>query len=172
MEPIHASNETTVLAHKHYRVVRAIGKDSMVLAAMTRGEWSERVAVSKRREVEHTSDIAEDIKKGGAFVLTRHNIPVGGSIYVPIKGAAWEIRRLGVTNAYAGRGFTSMLLQAMEASAKKRNIEVMRVAVESKRTNVRHYFEEQGYRVVSADSFLTQFVGASRPVTLQKYLLM
>jgi N-acetylglutamate synthase-like GNAT family acetyltransferase len=172
MEPIQISNEATVLAHKHYRVVRASGKDSMVLAAMVRGEWSERVAVSKRREVEQTSDIAEDIKKGGAFVLTRHNVPVGGAIYVPVKSSAWEIRRLGVTNAFAGRGFTSMLLKAMEASAKKRNIEVMRVAVEAKRPNVRLYFEEQGYRVINADSFLTQFVAASRPVTLQKYLVM
>ncbi len=160
------------MVHRHYRVVRAVGKDAMVLAAMTRNEWSERVAVSKRREVEHTSDIAEDIKRGGAFVLTRHSMPVGGAIYVPVKGAAWEIRRLGVTDAYAGRGFTSMLLQAMEASAKKRNIQVMRVAVEANRPNVRHYFEEQGYRVINAASFLTQFAGASRPITLQKYLQM
>lgn len=172
MELIHASNEATVMVHRHYRVVRAVGKDAMVLAAMTRNEWSERVAVSKRREVEHTSDIAEDIKRGGAFVLTRHSMPVGGAIYVPVKGAAWEIRRLGVTDAYAGRGFTSMLLQAMEASAKKRNIQVMRVAVEANRPNVRHYFEEQGYRVINAASFLTQFAGASRPITLQKYLQM
>ena len=172
MDLIHASNEATVLTHRHYRVIRAVGKDAMVLAAMTRNEWSERVAVSKRREVEHTSDIADDIKRGGAFVLTRHSMPVGGAIYVPVKSAAWEIRRLGVTDAYAGRGFTSMLLKALEASAKKRNIEVMRVAVEANRPNVRHYFEEQGYRVINAASFLTQFAGASRPITLQKYLQM
>jgi N-acetylglutamate synthase-like GNAT family acetyltransferase len=172
MELIHASDDATIMTHRHYRVIRAIGKDAMVLAAMTRNEWSERVAVSKRREVEHTSEIAEDIKKGGAFVLTRHSMPVGGAIYVPVKGAAWEIRRLGVSNAYAGRGFTSMLLQAMEASAKKRNIQVMRVAVEAARPNVRHYFEEQGYRVINASSFLTQFASAARPITLQKYLQM
>jgi N-acetylglutamate synthase-like GNAT family acetyltransferase len=172
MEPIHVTDSATVIAHQHYRVVRASGKDSMVLAAMVRGEWSERVAVSKRREVEQTSDIADDIKKGGAFVLTRHSVPVGGAIYVPVKGASWEIRRLGVTNAYAGRGFTSMLLKALESSAKKRNIQVIRVAVEANRSNVRHYFEEQGYRVINAASYLTQFAGSSRPITLQKYLSM
>jgi N-acetylglutamate synthase-like GNAT family acetyltransferase len=172
MEILQPLFDETIVVHRHYRVIRAVGKDAMVLAAMTRNEWSERVAVSKRREVEHTSDIAEDIKKGGAFVLTRHSMPVGGAIYVPVKGAAWEIRRLGVNNAYAGRGFTTMLLQAMETSAKKRNIEVMRVAVEADRPNVRHYFEEQGFRVINAASFLTQFASAARPITLQKYLHM
>ncbi len=143
----------------------------MVLAGMTRGEWSERVAVSKRRNVEAASSIAADLKTGGALVLTRHSIPIGMLIHVPVKGAAWEIRRLGVTGPFAGRGFTQLLMQAVEASARRHNIQALRVAVAAEKANVRHYFEEQGFRVVSAASFLTQFAAASRPITLQKFLM-
>ncbi len=169
---IEISEEATVLTHKHYRVVRAESRDAMILAGMTRGEWSERVAVSKRRNIEATSAIAEDLKKGGAFVLTRHSVPIGASIYIPVKGAAWEIRRLGVVGTYAGRGFTQLLMKAMEDSARKRNIQALRVPVDAGKPNVRHYFEEQGFRVYSATSYMTQFGSAARPIMLQKYLQM
>jgi GNAT superfamily N-acetyltransferase len=165
------SPDDTVIVHKHYAVTRASARDSMVIAGMTRGEWSERVAVSKRRNIEATSSIADDLKKGGALVLSRHQVPIGALIYVPVKGAAWEIRRLGVVGTYAGRGFTSLLMQAIEASARRHNIQALRVAVEASKDNVRRYFEDQGFRVVSAASFLTQFANASRPITLQKFLM-
>jgi GNAT superfamily N-acetyltransferase len=164
--------DNTVIVHKHYRVTRANSRDAMVLAGMTRGDWSERVAVSRRRNVEATSGIAEDLKKGGALVLARHETPIGMLIHVPVKGAAWEIRRLGMVTTYAGRGFTQLLMQALEGSARRQNIQAIRVAVEARKDNVRRYFEDQGFRVVSANSLLTQFPSASRPVTLQKYLMM
>jgi GNAT superfamily N-acetyltransferase len=166
-----ASNEDTVIAHQHYRVIRASARDAMVVAGMTRGEWSERVAVSSRREVEAAGAIAEDLKKGGGFVLTRHSQPIGAAIYVPVRGSSWEIRRLGVTGPFSGRGFTQLLMQAIEASARKRNIEVLRVPVPADKVHVRQYFENHGFRLISANSYLTSFGSNARPIILQKFLM-
>lgn len=169
---IDLSSPEIVLTHKHYTVTRAHARDAMVLAGLTRSGWSERVAVSKRRNLEATSAIAEDLKKGGALVLSRHNVPIGMLIHVPVKGAAWEIRRLGVLASFAGRGFTSLLMQALEQSARRQNIQALRVAVEADKDNVRRYFEDQGFRVVAATSFLTQFAGRNKPIKLQKFLMI
>lgn len=165
------SASQTVVVHKHYSVVRASARDAMVLAGMTRGDWSERVAVSRRRNIEAASSIADDLKKGGALVLTRHQSPIGTLIHIPAKGAAWEIRRMGVVASYAGRGFTQLLMQALEESARRHNIQVLRVAVEAGKDNVRRYFEDQGFRIVNAASFITQYANAARPITLQKFLM-
>jgi GNAT superfamily N-acetyltransferase len=169
---VNTDQNDDVMVHKHYKVARASSRDSMVLSGLTRSDdWSERIAITKRRTVEGAGAIADDIKKGGAFVLTRHGIPIGAAIYIPAKGAAWEVRRLGVSASFAGRGFTQLLIQAVEASARKRNIQALRVPVDADKPSVRRYFEEHGFRLVSSTTLLTQFASGSKPLILQKYLM-
>ncbi|MEN9559147.1 MAG: hypothetical protein RLZZ502_358, partial [Pseudomonadota bacterium] len=164
--------EKTTLEIGKYKVSRATGKDAILLSALTRQDWTERVAVSQRRDDnENVSAVNEELKRGGGFLLTRSGMPIGGAFYTPVKDTIWELRRLGVIKTFSGRGLTSLLLEAIEGSARKRNIQMVRVPVSTENTVTRHYFEQLGYRLVPGATMITAFPSASQPLMMQKFLM-
>jgi N-acetylglutamate synthase-like GNAT family acetyltransferase len=98
-------------------------------------------------------------------------MPIGGAFYTPVKDTIWELRRLGVIKTFSGRGLTSLLLEAIEGSARKRNIQMVRVPVSTENTVTRHYFEQLGYRLVPGATMITAFPSASQPLMMQKFLM-
>jgi GNAT superfamily N-acetyltransferase len=108
---------------------------------LTKGDWSERVAISQRRRVDNPTQIAEDRRAGGGLVLYRGNFPVAALSYVRARDGSWELRRLGVTLTYSGRGFTSLLIDTLEKLARKEEVRSIRIPVETYAPQYKAYFE-------------------------------
>jgi GNAT superfamily N-acetyltransferase len=164
--------EKTTIEVGKYKVTRASGKDALLLAALTRQDWTERVAISNRRgEVDNASSVSEELKRGGGFLLSRNGMPIGGAFYAPVKDTIWELRRLGVIRSFSGRGLTSLLLEALETSARKRSIQMIRLPIMVESLTTRQYFEQLGYRLIPGATMITAFPNANAPLMMQKFLL-
>ena len=99
----------TVFEQDKYKILRASLRDAPIVSALANGDWSERVAISRRKRVANPTQIADDLRAGGGLVLYRNSLPVAALSYVRSRDGNWELRRLGVTRSYSGRGFTSLL---------------------------------------------------------------
>jgi GNAT superfamily N-acetyltransferase len=162
----------TVFQQEKYKILRASLRDAPILSALTKGEWSERVAISQRRIKDNPNQIADDLRAGGGLVLYRSNLPVAALSYVPAKDGSWELRRLGVTKNFSGRGFTTLLLDSLEKLAKKESVNSIRIPVDTYSPQFKAYFEKLGFSEESERTFATIFAGANQPIRMRKHLGM
>lgn len=160
----------TVFEQEKYKITRASLRDAPVMSALTKGEWSERVAISQRRVKDNPNQIADDLRVGGGLVLYRSNLPVAALSYVPANDGSWELRRLGVTKTFSGRGFTTLLLESLEKLAKKQSVNSIRIPVDSYSPQFKAYFEKLGFSVESERTFATIFAGANQPIRMRKHI--
>jgi GNAT superfamily N-acetyltransferase len=160
----------TVFEQEKYKVMRASVRDAPIMSALTKGEWSERVAISQRRIKDNPNQIADDLRVGGGLVLYRSNLPVAALSYVPAKDGSWELRRLGVTKSFSGRGFTTLLLDSLEKLAKRESVNSIRIPVDTYSPQFKAYFEKLGFSVESERTFATIFAGAMQPIRMRKHL--
>ncbi len=158
----------TVFEQDKYKVVRAGIRDAALLSALAKGEWSERVAISARRVRDNPTQIADDLRAGGGLILYRGSVAVAALSYVATKTGDWELRRLGVTRTFAGRGFTTLLLRTLEKEAKRTSIPAIRIPVDTYSPQFREYFETLGFNVEADGTFSTIFAGALQPVRMRK----
>jgi GNAT superfamily N-acetyltransferase len=160
----------TVFEQDKYKILRASVRDAPIMSALTKGEWSERVAISQRRIKDNPSQIADDLRAGGGLVLYRNNLPVAALSYVPAKDGSWELRRLGVTKTFSGRGFTTLLITTLEQQAKKSSVNSIRIPVDTYSPQFKTYFERLGFSVESDRTFATIFAGAMQPIRMRKHV--
>jgi N-acetylglutamate synthase-like GNAT family acetyltransferase len=160
----------TVFEQDKYKILKASSKDAPVFSALAKGEWSERVAISQRRVKDTPTQIADDLRAGGGLVLYRNNLPVAALSYVPAKDGSWELRRLGVTKSFSGRGFTTLLINTLETQAKKSSIHSIRIPVDTYSPQFKAYFEKLGFSVESDRTFATVFAGAMQPIRMRKHI--
>ena len=158
----------TVFAQDKYRILKASSRDAPIVSALTKGDWSERVALSQRRKNDNPSQIADDLRAGGGLVLYRNGVPVAALSYVKARDGSWELRRLGVTRSFAGRGFTTPLLDTLETLARGAEVRSIRIPVETNTPQYRAYFEKLGFSAESEQTFSTIFAGAMQPVRMRK----
>ncbi len=160
----------TVFEQEKYKVMRASVRDAPVMSALTKGDWSERVAISQRRIKDNPNQIADDLRAGGGLVLYRSSLPVAALSYVPANDGSWELRRLGVTKSFSGRGFTTLLLDSLEKLAKRESVTSIRIPVDTYSPQFKAYFEKLGFSVESERTFATIFAGAMQPIRMRKHL--
>jgi len=160
----------TVFQQDKYKILKAASHDAPILSALTKGDWSERVALSARRIHDNPNQIADDLRRGGGLVLFRHNVAVAALSYVPARDGSWELRRLGVTRSFSGRGFTTLLLTTLEDMARRHNVRSIRVPVDIYSPQVKAYFEKLGYGVEAGRTFSTVFAGAVQPLRMRKLI--
>ncbi len=158
----------TVFEQEKYKILKASSRDAPVMSALTKGDWSERVAISQRRKIDNPTQIAEDLRAGGGLVLYRGGLPVAALSYVPARDGSWELRRLGVTRTYSGRGFTTLLLDTLEKLAVKAEVRSIRIPVETYSPQYKAYFEKLGFSVDADRTFSTIFPGAMQPIRMRK----
>ena len=158
----------TVFEQEKYKILKASSRDAPIVSALTKGDWSERVAISQRRKIDNPTQIAEDIRAGGALVLYRNDLPVAALSYVRARDGSWELRRLGVTRTYSGRGFTSLLVETLEKLAHKAAVRAIRIPVETYAPQYQAYFEKLGFNVDADRTFSTIFAGTLQPIRMQK----
>jgi GNAT superfamily N-acetyltransferase len=160
----------TIFQQEKYKVLRASLRDAPILSALTKGDWSERVAISQRRIKDNSNQIADDLRVGGALVLYRSSLPVAALSYVPARDGSWELRRLGVTKSFSGRGFTTLLLESLEKLAKRESVTSIRIPVDTYSPQFKAYFERLGFNEESERTFSTIFAGSNQPIRMRKHL--
>jgi Acetyltransferase (GNAT) family. len=160
----------TVFEQHKYKILKAASRDAPILSALTKADWSERVALSPRRIQDNARQIAEDLRRGGGLILMRHNVAVAALSYVPARDGSWELRRLGVTRSFSGRGFTTLLLSTLENQAQQQGIRSIRVPVDPYSPQCKAYFEKLGYSVESERTFSTIFASALQPIRMRKLI--
>ena len=158
----------TVFEQDKYKILRASSRDSPVVSALTNGDWSERVAISNRKKVANPTQIADDLRAGGGLVLYRNKLPVAALSYVRARDGSWELRRLGVTRSFSGRGFTSLLLNTLEKLAHSADVRSIRIPVDTYSPQYRAYFEQMGFSVDADRTFSTVFASALQPIRMCK----
>ncbi len=161
----------TVFEQDKYKILKAASHDAPILSALTKGDWSERVALSPRRAQDNSGQIAEDLRRGGGLVLMRHNVAVAALSYVHARDGSWELRRLGVTRSFSGRGFTTLLLSTLEDQARRQGVRSIRVPVDPYSPQYKAYFEKLGYSIESERTFSTVFAGAMQPIRMRKLIV-
>ena len=158
----------TVFEQDKYKILKASSRDAPIVSALTKGDWSERVAISTRRKIDNPTQIAEDLRAGGGLVLFRGTLPVAALSYVHARDGSWELRRLGVTRSYSGRGFTSLLINTLEKLAKSAEVRSIRIPVETYSPQYKTYFESLGFSVDTDRTFSTIFASALQPIRMCK----
>ncbi|HPT57048.1 MAG TPA: GNAT family N-acetyltransferase [Casimicrobium sp.] len=158
----------TVFEQDKYKVRRASSRDAPVVSALTKGDWSERVAISQRRRNDNPTQIADDLRAGGGLVLYRGSLPVAALSYVPARDGSWELRRLGVTRTFSGRGFTTLLVSTLENLARKAEVRSIRIPVDTYAPQYKAYFEKIGFSVEADRTFSTVFAAAMQPILMRK----
>lgn len=158
----------TVFEQDKYKILRATSRDAPIMSALTKGDWSERVAISQRRKVDNPTQIADDLRAGGGLVLYRANLPVAALSYVRVRDGSWELRRLGVTRSFSGRGFTTLLVDTLERLAKVSEVRSIRIPVETYAPQYKAYFEKLGFSVDADRTFSTVFAGSQQPIRMRK----
>ena len=88
--------------------------------------------------------------------------------YVHARDGSWELRRLGVTRTYSGRGFTTLLIDTLENLALKAGVRSIRIPVETYSPQYKAYFEKLGFSVDADRTFSTIFAGALQPIRMRK----
>jgi GNAT superfamily N-acetyltransferase len=158
----------TVFEQDKYKVRMASSRDAPVVSALTKGDWSERVAISQRRRNDNPTQIADDLRAGGGLVLYRGSLPVAALSYVPARDGSWELRRLGVTRTFSGRGFTTLLVSTLEKLALKAEVRSIRIPVDTYAPQYKAYFEKIGFSVEADRTFSTVFAAAMQPILMRK----
>ncbi|MBP6528986.1 MAG: GNAT family N-acetyltransferase [Burkholderiales bacterium] len=158
----------TVFEQDKYKVRMASSRDAPVVSALTKGDWSERVAISQRRRNDNPTQIADDLRAGGGLVLYRGSLPVAALSYVPARDGSWELRRLGVTRTFSGRGFTTLLVSTLESLARKAEVRSIRIPVDTYAPQYKAYFEKIGFSVEADRTFSTVFAAAMQPILMRK----
>ena len=74
----------TVFEQDKYKVRMASSRDAPVVSALTKGDWSERVAISQRRRNDNPTQIADDLRAGGGLVLYRGSLPVAAQAFLEL----------------------------------------------------------------------------------------
>lgn len=158
----------TVFEQDKYKILKASLRDAPIVSALTNGDWSERVAISNRKKVANPTQIADDLRAGGGLVLYRNKLPVAALSYVSARDGSWELRRLGVTRSFSGRGFTSLLLNTLEKLAHNADVRAIRIPVDTYSPQYRTYFEKLGFSVDTDRTFSTIFASALQPIRMCK----
>ncbi len=161
----------TVFEQEQYKIRLATSRDAPVVSALTKGDWSERVAISQRRRAYNPTQIAEDLRAGGGLLLYRASLPVAALSYVPARDGSWELRRLGVIRAFSGRGFTTLLVSTLEKLARNEDIRSIRIPVDTYAPQYKAYFEKIGFSVEADRTFSTVFTAAMQPILMRKIVV-
>ena len=113
-------------------VVReASPEDAALIAELTRAAWAGKVAVTSSGHRETELRVSEQLRSGGAFILTVHGEPVGSVRWLPqdLDPDVWDIRRMGVLPHCRGKNLSQHLLEAVIHHGLACNADELRLAV-------------------------------------------
>jgi GNAT superfamily N-acetyltransferase len=105
--------------------------DARLIAGLTRSAWAGKVSVTSSGHRETAVFVAEQLRRGGGFVLLAGEEPVGSVRWLPhdTDSGCWEIIRMGVLPDYRGGNASQHLLEAVIHHGLDSGVEELRLAV-------------------------------------------
>jgi ribosomal protein S18 acetylase RimI-like enzyme len=124
-------------------------EDAQLLAELTRAAWRETVAVTSSGHRETAVQVADQLQRGGAFILLIDDMPAGSVRWLPIDGETdvWEILRMGILPAYRGHHLSQHLLEAVLHQAQACDVEELRLAVRNDQSRLLDLYAAYGFEM-------------------------
>jgi ribosomal protein S18 acetylase RimI-like enzyme len=93
--------------------------------------------------------VADQLQRGGAFILLIDDMPAGSVRWLPIDGETdvWEILRMGILPAYRGHHLSQHLLEAVLHQAQACDVEELRLAVRNDQSRLLDLYAAYGFEM-------------------------
>ena len=154
-------------------VVREAGdEDAQLLADLTRACWAGKVAASSSGHSENIQRVADDLRRGGGFILLQHGEAVGSVRYAPLDDEPdiWEISRMGVLPRCRGANLSQYLLEAVIHQAHNGSAEELRLAVRSDQPKLIDFYAAFGFELAEELEYSHANAAEPAPLVMRRLL--
>lgn len=123
--------------------------DAELIAELTRNSWANTVALSSRGHHEEPRHVAEELQRGGGFVLLRDDVPAGSVRWLPLDTelGVWEILRMGILPGFRGERLSQHLMEALIHRAQVADIGELRLAVRVDQAQLVDLYAALGFEI-------------------------
>jgi len=150
----------------------ATAEDAELIAELTRKSWANKVAPSSSGHREDPLEVAEDLQRGGAFVLLREDVAAGSVRWLPLdtETDVWEIRRMGILPDYRGERLSQHLMEAIIHRALTADVAELRLAVRSDQTQLVDMYAMFGFEIAPELEYARANPSEPPPIVMRKWL--
>jgi ribosomal protein S18 acetylase RimI-like enzyme len=123
--------------------------DAELIAELTRNSWANKVAPSSSGHREASKRVAEDLQRGGGFVLLRADVPAGSVRWLPLdtETDVWEILRMGILPHHRGERLSQHLMEALIHRALAAEVAELRLAVRTDQMQLVDMYAALGFEI-------------------------
>lgn len=127
----------------------ATPEDAALIAELTRKSWADKAAPSSRGHTEEAQRVAEDLLRGGGFVLLKDNEPAGSVRWKPLdtETGVWEIYRMGIIPEFRGQRLSEELVEAVIHRALVADISEIRLAIHYGQSKLVDLYASLGFEI-------------------------
>ncbi|SRR5450830_201722 len=150
----------------------ATADDAALIAELTRSCWANRVAASSSGHHEAPQRVAQDLQRGGGFVLLLDNLPAGSVRWLPLdtESGIWEILRMGILPNYRGGRLSQHLMEALIHRALATEIEELRLAVRVDQLQVVDLYAALGFEIAPELEYTRANPLEPAPIVMRRWL--
>ncbi|MES2901776.1 MAG: GNAT family N-acetyltransferase [Pseudomonadota bacterium] len=154
-------------------VVReATDDDAQLIADLTRAAWAGKVAVTSSGHRETAIRVAEDLRRGGGFIIEADNEPVGSVRWAPhdTDEDVWEMFRIGVLPRFRGSNISMHLLEAVIHHAQMSAVSELRLAVRSDRPKLLDLYAAYEFELAEELEYSHANPAEPPPLVMRRFL--
>lgn len=146
--------------------------DAELIAELTRDSWANKVAPSSSGHREEPKRVAEDLQRGGGFVLLRDNVPAGSVRWLPLDTEldVWEILRMGILPGYRGERLSQHLMEALIHRALAADIGELRLAVRNDQEQLLDVYAAFGFEIAPELEYTRANPMEPSPIVMRRWL--
>lgn len=154
-------------------VVReATDDDAQLIADLTRAAWAGKVPVTSSGHRETAIRVAEDLRRGGGFIIEVDHEPVGSVRWAPhdTDEDVWEMFRIGVLPRYRGSNISMHLLEAVIHLAQMSAVSELRLAVRSDRPKLLDLYAAYEFELAEELEYSHANPAEPSPLVMRRFL--
>jgi len=146
--------------------------DAALIAELTRHSWANKVAPSSSGHHEAAQRVAEDLQRGGGFVLLRGEVPAGSVRWLPMDTEldVWEILRMGILPTYRGERLSQHLMEALIHRALSADIAELRLAVRTDQEQLVDVYAAFGFELAPELEYTRANPMEPAPIVMRRWL--
>ncbi|WP_050464849.1 GNAT family N-acetyltransferase [Herbaspirillum autotrophicum] len=150
----------------------ATADDAALIAELTRSSWANKVAASSSGHVEAPLRVAEDLQRGGGFVLLRNDVPAGSVRWLPLDTEldVWEVMRMGIVPGYRGERLSQHLMEALIHRALAADVRELRLAVRLDQAQLVDLYAALGFEIAPELEYTRANPQEQPPIVMRRWL--